>query len=104
MHLQDLSCQLDGIRDQLSVMHRDISSRRRIGDPRDIHSLCSSCAAMKDDLEALRQMINEQRGVLVPMWDEQQARIANEQAVFKEQASRDHQFALNQMLNELIKS
>ena len=83
--LKSLRDELGQIRSQISLLHREISSKRCLSDGGAVSKLGTDCNEMKTNLDRVLHLVDEQNRVLVAIWDEDQRRIMCEQETFKKQ-------------------
>ena len=87
MQLESLNDSLGAIKGQLSTLHAEISTKRRLSTTKSVSTLSRDCLEMKSNLDRVTSIVDEQNRLLLAMWEEDRRRIAAEQAAFKRRVS-----------------
>ena len=83
--LQGLNNKFTSIKNQVSDLHRDVTTRRCLTSYKQVENIVMDCASLTDEIEQTDQLMRERKELFHKMWEEEQQRITIEQTIFKEQ-------------------
>lgn len=85
--IKGLNNKFNSIKNQVSDLHRDVTTRRCLTSYKRVENIVVDCAALTDELEKTDQLMKDRKELFHKMWEEEQQRIMTEQTIFKEQLS-----------------
>ena len=86
--LQGLNNKFTSIKNQVSDLHRDVTTRRCLTSYKQVENIVMDCASLTDEIEQTDQLMRERKELFHKMWEEEQQRITIEQTIFKEQVKQ----------------
>ena len=85
VQIKGLNNKFNGIKNQVSDLHRDVTTRRCLTSYKQVENIVIDCASLTDEIEQTDQLMRERKELFYNMWEEEQQRITIEQTIFKEQ-------------------
>ena len=96
VQIKGLNNKFNGIKNQVSDLHRDVTTRRCLTSYKQVENIVIDCASLTDEIEQTDQLMRERKELFHRMWEEEQQRITIEQTIFKEQVNNYIFFELAQ--------
>jgi hypothetical protein len=87
VQIKGLNNKFNGIKNQVSDLHRDVTTRRCLTSYKQVENIVIDCASLTDEIEQTDQLMRERKELFHRMWEEEQQRITIEQTIFKEQVN-----------------
>lgn len=87
VQIKGLNNKFNSIKNQVSNLHRDVTTRRCLTSYKQVENIVIDCASLTDEIEQTDQLMRERKELFHKMWEEEQQRITIEQTIFKEQVS-----------------
>ena len=84
---QSLNNKFNSVKNQVSDLHRDVTTRRCLTSYKQVENIVIDCASLTDEIEQTDQLMRERKELFHKMWEEEQQRITTEQTIFKAQVS-----------------
>ena len=85
VQIKGLNNKFTSIKNQVSDLHRDVTTRRCLTSYKQVENIVMDCASLTDEIEQTDQLMRERKELFHKMWEEEQQRITIEQTIFKEQ-------------------
>ena len=82
---QSLNNKFNSVKNQVSDLHRDVTTRRCLTSYKQVENIVIDCASLTDEIEQTDQLMRERKELFHKMWEEEQQRITTEQTIFKAQ-------------------